>query len=157
MLRRPKPGTSSTVHSSHRIIDARSLALHCLVVRKIERDPRLLGIAQRNLSRWLRRYTRPPPALIEWQALLARPWPDVAAILTEMTEDATRLRQSSPFAGVLTQTERRRIYDAFRLSDKDPAMKKSGERGSATSRRRADAKGEKVAIRMTTPRRERKC
>lgn len=35
--------------------------------------------------------------------------------MTEPSEEGARLRQSSPFAGVLSQTERRRIYDAFTL------------------------------------------
>jgi hypothetical protein len=36
--------------------------------------------------------------------------------MTGFDEDAIRLRQSSPFAGVLTPAERRRIYEAFRSS-----------------------------------------
>jgi hypothetical protein len=35
-------------------------------------------------------------------------------LITELSENATRLRQSSPFAGVLSPVERRRIYEAFR-------------------------------------------
>jgi hypothetical protein len=101
-------------YSDHRILEARSLALHCLVVRKIERDPGLLGIARRNVERWLRRDGRPPRALVEWRELLGRPWPEVALILTDPGEEAARLRQSSPFAGVLTAAERRRLYEAFR-------------------------------------------
>jgi hypothetical protein len=34
--------------------------------------------------------------------------------VTEQSENAARLRQSSPFAGVLSPAERKRIYDAFR-------------------------------------------
>lgn len=101
-------------YSDHRILEARSLALHCLVVRKIERDPGLLGIARRNIKRWLHRDARPPRALVEWRELLGRPWPEVALILTDPGEEAARLRQSSPFAGVLTAAERRRVYEAFR-------------------------------------------
>lgn len=101
-------------YSDHRILEARSLALHCLVVRKIERDPRLLEIARRNVGRWLRRDERPARALLEWRELLGRPWPEVALILTDPGEEAARLRQSSPFAGVLTAAERRRVYEAFR-------------------------------------------
>lgn len=101
-------------YSDHRILEARSLALHCLVVRKIERNPRLLEIARRNVGRWLRRDERPARALLEWRELLGRPWPEVALILTDPGEEAARLRQSSPFAGVLSAAERRRVYEAFR-------------------------------------------
>lgn len=100
--------------SDHRILEARSLAMHCLIVRKIQREPRLLEVARRNIERWLRGSTRPPRALLEWRALLARPWPEIAVILTDPGEEAARLRQSSPFAGVLTPAERRRVYEAFR-------------------------------------------
>lgn len=99
----------------HRVIEARSLAMHCLIAQKIGRDPRLLDIARRNLAAWRARYGgNPPRALEEWQAILTRPWPEIAALITDPGEAATRLRQSSPFAGVLTQSERRRLYEAFR-------------------------------------------
>lgn len=101
-------------YSDHRILEARSLALHCLIVRKIERNPRLLQIARRNLARWLDRDGRAPRALLEWRSILKQPWPAIAAILTDTGEEAARLRQSTPFAGVLTAAERRRVYEAFR-------------------------------------------
>lgn len=104
----------SRSYSDHRILEARSLALHCLIARKIERNPRLLEIARRNVTRWLRGDGRAPHVLLEWRAILDRPWPAVAAILTDPGEEAARLRQSSPFAGVLTAAERRRVYEAFR-------------------------------------------
>jgi hypothetical protein len=100
--------------SDHRILDARSLALHALIARKIARAPGLLDIARRNLDRWRAARGTEPPALAEWRAILARPWREVAAVLTDPGEEATRLRQSSPFAGVLSAAERRRIYEAFR-------------------------------------------
>jgi hypothetical protein len=96
------------------VLDARSLALHAVIARKIERDPRLLAKARRNLDRWRSARGREPHALAEWRRILARPWREVAALLVDPGEDATRLRQSSPFAGVLTPAERRRIYEAFR-------------------------------------------
>ena len=99
----------------HRIIEARSLAMHCLIAQKISRDPGLLDVARRNLAAWSARYRdQPPRALHEWRVILARPWHEIAALITDPGEAATRLRQSSPFAGVLTPTERRRVYEAFR-------------------------------------------
>lgn len=101
--------------SDHRIAEARSLALHVLAARRIAADPRLLERARATLARWLERYAnRPPAALREWQELLQRPWPEVAARATELSEDAARLRQSSPLATLLSETERRRVHDAFR-------------------------------------------
>jgi len=111
-----RPSARALAHySDHRILEARSLALHCLIARKIERNPRLIDVARRNLARWLRdRGATPPYALVEWDEILRRPWPAVAALLTDPGEEAARLRQSSPFAGILTAAERRRVYEAFR-------------------------------------------
>ena len=103
------------VCSAHRVLNARSLAMHAVIAQKIERDPQLLKIPRRNLARWqAQRQGETPPWLTEWQRILDRPWPAIAALMTELTENATRLRQSSPFAGVLSAAERRRIYEAFR-------------------------------------------
>lgn len=98
----------------HRIIEARSLAMHCLIARKIAADPALLDVARRNVKAWSARYgDSPPRALEEWRAILERSWPEITAIITDAGETGARLRQSSPFAGVLTATERRRVYEAF--------------------------------------------
>jgi hypothetical protein len=102
-------------YSSHRLLEARSLAMHAVIARKIERDPALLAIPQNNIERWSARWKEGAPAWIhEWQELLKQPWPQVAALITEPSERAARLRQSSPFAGVLSNEERRRIYETFR-------------------------------------------
>jgi hypothetical protein len=101
--------------SDHRILDARSLAMHCKIARKIDTNPALLAIPKRNLKRWseikagsMAMYLR------EWQQILNKPWPEVAAFITSFSDDAVRLRQSSPFAGVLTPKDRKQVYDAFR-------------------------------------------
>ena len=89
--------------------------MHAIIARKIERDPKLLEIPRKNLERWRVRWPEAPPAWYEeWQDLLTRSWPEIAAIITEPSENAARLRQSSPFAGVLTSDERKRVYEAFR-------------------------------------------
>ena len=89
--------------------------MHVLAARRIGADPALLARARATLDRWLERYGRTPPAaLAEWQRLLARPWPEVAARATALTEEGARLRQSSPLATLLSAAERRRVHDAFR-------------------------------------------
>jgi hypothetical protein len=103
------------VYSDHRLLDARSLALHCAVARKIQKNPQLLDIARRNIAAAEQRYGAATPGpLRDWKVILRRPWPEIAAVMTELSERSTALRQSSPFAGVLDRTERKRIYDAFR-------------------------------------------
>jgi len=102
-------------YSAHRILEARSLAMHAVIAQKIERNPKLLDTARKNLHRWRARWEEELPAWYEeWVGIMKRPWSEIAAIITEPSEEGARLRQSSPFAGVLTVTERRRIYEAFR-------------------------------------------
>jgi hypothetical protein len=109
-----EPGEQPT-YSSHRLLEARSLAMHAVIARKIEHDPTLLAIAHRNIERWSARWKDGSPAwLKEWQEVLKQPWQHIAAVITEPSEHGARVRQSSPFAGVLTKEERRRIYEAFR-------------------------------------------
>jgi hypothetical protein len=99
----------------HRIIEARSLAMHCLAAQKIELRPALLDHVRRLLNNWRSRYGQESPrALDEWDAVLSQPWPEIAAFITDSGERATRLRQSTPFAGVLSARERERVYAAFR-------------------------------------------
>ncbi len=102
-------------YSSHRLLEARSLAMHAVIAEKIQRDSRLLKIAHDNLKRWRARWEdQPPDWHREWSGIMRRPWPEIAAIMTEPSEEGARLRQSSPFPGVLSAAERRRIYEAFR-------------------------------------------
>ena len=101
--------------SDHRIAEARSLALHALVARRISANPGLVERARETVLRWLERYgEEAPAALLEWKALLERPWREIAARATELSDDAARLRQSSPLATLLSEAERRRVHDAFR-------------------------------------------
>jgi hypothetical protein len=108
-------GFPLTPYSDHRRLDMRSLAMHTLIARKIARNPELLNVARDNLIRWRKRWGRQMPDWhTEWQAILQRPWREIAALITDSGALATRLRQSSPFAGVLTPAERKGIHDAFR-------------------------------------------
>lgn len=111
----PTADAPRATYSSHRLLEARSLAMHTVIAEKIERDSRLLAIPRNNLQRWKSRWKKDPPAWFkEWREIMRRPWREIAALITEPSETAARLRQSSPFAGVLTAAERRRIYEAFR-------------------------------------------
>ena len=102
-------------YSDHQILDARSLALHCAIARKITRDAAMLQIAKDNLERWAKKAGRHPPKYLqEWQTILERPWPEIAHFICSMSDDAIRLRSSSPFAGILSDEERERVYAAFR-------------------------------------------
>jgi hypothetical protein len=97
---------------SHQWIEERSLALHEAVAARLEAQPELVRVARANLERWLRE--RSVPALREWQVLLERaPLAEILMILRSPTETAARLRQSSPFAGLLTPAERQAILSRY--------------------------------------------
>ena len=111
----PRETGQQPTYSSHRLLEARSLAMHALIARKIELNPTLLAIAHRNIERWsAQRRDGSPAWLEEWREVLKQPWQYVAALITEPSEHGARVRQSSPFAGVLTNEERWRIYETFR-------------------------------------------
>jgi hypothetical protein len=84
--------------------------LHEAVAAKVEANPALLNLARANLARWME--SQPADVLREWRQLLDEtPLPQVLALLRSDDERAVRLRQSSPFAGVLTPEERQSILD----------------------------------------------
>jgi hypothetical protein len=98
--------------------------MHALIAEKIQSDPRLLDVARKNLQRWSGRWPQKPPAWFEeWQQIMSWPWPQIAALITEQSEHAIRLRQSSPFACVLNAAERKRVYETFRTRARDPSRR----------------------------------
>ena len=114
----PKPAKAyipPTGWSDHSLHDARSLALHTKIAWKISQEPSLLEKARENLAdmRSRRDPDDMPLYIEEWEQILTLDWQKVAAFLIAVTEDAIRLRSSSPFTGILTQEERLRIFEAF--------------------------------------------
>ena len=102
-------------YSDHQRLDARSLAMHCLVARKLLANPALITQARSTLARWRAQAAEPVPSYFpEWGRILEGSPGEIAAFLASMREDATRLRQSSPFANLLSTEERARIFEAFR-------------------------------------------
>lgn len=95
---------------THDQIDERSLALARAVAQKIDADPGHAGLgrARAVCARWMK--NRPSAACAEWLELLEQPWPAIREILLDRSEQARRLRQSSPFCGILTPVERWSIY-----------------------------------------------
>jgi len=79
---------------------------------KLEAQPQLLDVARANVQRWLR--TNPSAALREWrQVLEGITLPALLALLRSTGDEAARLRQSSPFAGLLTVEERQAILNDY--------------------------------------------
>jgi hypothetical protein len=55
-----------------------------------------------------------PSYFAEWERIVRRQPAVVAEFIVTMSEEATPLRQSSPFSPLLTPEERNRIFEAFR-------------------------------------------
>ena len=100
---------------SHEWIDQRSLALHREVAVLIQENPELLSRAKENLARWIKDQGVPVSrALLEWQTILnTATFDDILGLLTRWDEEARRLRQSSPFCGILPEERRLAIFKEF--------------------------------------------
>lgn len=99
--------TEGTAIRTHQQLDARSLALHRLIVDKIRRNPVLFERVGQTLERW--RPITPTgtlPYLDEWQRLVEQGMDHCLEFATEDSQHAATLRQSSPFTGILTHQER---------------------------------------------------
>lgn len=92
---------------THQEIDERSLALHRLVAERVMRDPALLEKARKTVVRWRGTVSiASQPYLEEWERLIDQGVEACLVMAVEDSQKAAALRQSSPFAGVLTNRER---------------------------------------------------
>ncbi len=106
---------------NHQRIDERSLAFGRLIADRVRGDPeRWIAHARTNIARWLTTCDPGVAATLgEWDAVLRQGSAAAIAVLTQTGELPTRLRQSNPFAGVLTNAERNAVLLAF--AHHDPA------------------------------------
>ena len=102
---------------SHDLQDNVSLEMARRIAVGLPQHPEWLEVARANLGRWSR-LNRNAPSLLrcyeEWRALLDRSVAEICSILTAETEESQRLRQNSPFAGVLPPREVWKIKSLFR-------------------------------------------
>ncbi|HEX2076850.1 MAG TPA: helix-turn-helix domain-containing protein [Longimicrobium sp.] len=104
-------GATGRPWRSHADLDRRSLALARAVGDRIAREPALIDRARRHIEE---RLAEAGPAerkvMEEWKSILDTMTPArLRAFLADPGERATRLRQSLPFAGVLSPAERERL------------------------------------------------
>lgn len=89
--------------------EMQSLAMHRRIADLMKLDPEtVIGKAVRNLHGWMMREQDSIPVTIfqEWLDLLNQMPPrQIADFIVSESEEATRMRQSSPFAGVLSPQE----------------------------------------------------
>jgi hypothetical protein len=102
----------------HRLIDERSLAFGRAIATRLPEHPEFVEHARGTLGRWMgTASSRVQPVLDEWLGILNGPFEGVISVLTSTDERTTRLRQSNPFAGLLSQTERNAILQQFEVYD----------------------------------------
>ena len=91
-----------TFNNPHAGIDAENRERDRRVAMLIRRQPEVINHARRNLKKWAARWGELTPAWLEWEQLLRMLTPaQVADFLESSTPKANRLRQSSPFIGIL--------------------------------------------------------
>jgi len=84
-----------------------------LTADKLEREPALLRVPLENMDRWLANGHPAPHRLEQWRTLILRAqaspegFQELLALLRDDGEATQRLREFSPFAGVLSAAERR--------------------------------------------------
>ena len=96
----------------HRLAQLRSLAYHRALARRLTRP--MAEDARHVLWEWRERGVVDPRYADEWESVLDRPLREIRRVLTSDDLQARDLRQSSPFAGLLTEPERRRILEEIR-------------------------------------------
>jgi hypothetical protein len=93
---------------NHSRINEISLLLARRVAERLRGRPESLEIARTNLARWQKRNADSPSLLrcyAEWEIILTRPLEEICALLVAETDEGQRLRQNSPFAGILSPAE----------------------------------------------------
>ena len=104
-------------HDTHDLV---SLDLAARIAAGLHRHPEWIEIARSNLNRWMQLNADAPGLLRcyeEWLELLKQPIEEICTALTAASDEGQRLRQNSPFAGVLSPSEvweikRRRNHEA---------------------------------------------
>ena len=101
----------------HEIVDDRSLEMDRVIAEKIRANPKLIQIALTNIERWLANpdYSESSrQAVLEWKSIIENsPVGSLATLLESSSDEARRLRQSSPFCGILTPDERQAIFQKY--------------------------------------------
>lgn len=93
---------------SHELQDAISLELARRTAARLRASPALLEVARANLGRWSRQNATSPSLLrcyAEWRGILGRTLDEICEVMCAETAEGQRLRQNSPFAGILSPRE----------------------------------------------------
>jgi hypothetical protein len=98
----------------HRLAEARSLALHREVARRIREHPELLEGVRTRVEAWLEDGSVAHSYARAWMEILARDLEQILESIIDPSERGRDLRQCTPFAGILDPRTRWRILDEVR-------------------------------------------
>jgi hypothetical protein len=96
--------------STRRDAEQRGLAYHRAVAKHM--DERTIRDARDQLARWRSQRKIDQRYAQRWEEILATPPAQIAKVISQDTLRMHDLRQNSPFAGALTEPERRRVLAA---------------------------------------------
>jgi hypothetical protein len=102
----------SSGEGGHGRADRRALAYHRAVAKRLDR--RMIDEALHRVWKWRAEGKLDPRYADEWERILERPVADVRLAISSDSASARDLRQSSPFAGMLSEPERRRLLELIR-------------------------------------------
>jgi hypothetical protein len=93
---------------NHEVQNSVSLELAQRIASGLPQHPEWIDFARANLKRWSRLNSNSTSLLRcydEWENLLRRNVFEICALLIAETEEGQRLRQNSPFVGILSPEE----------------------------------------------------
>lgn len=91
----------------HNRARARSLAYHAAIASRLDKS--MVDEARHVLLRWREQDRIAPPYAARWERVLDQPIREIRESLLDESPAGDDLRQNSPFAGLLSEPERRRI------------------------------------------------
>jgi hypothetical protein len=100
------------MQTSHNVQELRSLKMHRIVEKRYREDP--VGVViygLENLQRWKQKGVDCDDFRI-WEEILRFSPQRLPELLGSFSEEAVRLRQSSPFAGLVPEESRQAILSA---------------------------------------------
>jgi hypothetical protein len=106
------PTEEPNATDGHSRATRRARAYHAAIAKRLRRAD--VEEARRQLRRWELEGRIDPRYATAWHEVLDQPVVDIKRTLVETTRHADDLRQNSPFAGLLSDPERRRIAELVR-------------------------------------------
>jgi hypothetical protein len=104
----------------HQLAELRSIAYHQAIAQRLRANPELLDTVRQRLQSQLDSEAHPPTSSSQrhwaqvWSELIEQPIDQLLEFMLERSDKADQLRQSTPFAGILTPAERWAIHRIVR-------------------------------------------